>query len=195
MAHWRWVLDRILAYNHGTRRIDKPWHVYWSILSTDGNTWLYRRVNKIEAHRVDPFHVFAWAPIMIIPFCMNYMESQQMSYNVPCNLQMSGLLVFSSLVINIVGSAYCPMCSWAYQTSCRGYLFLLWVPVGQICAMAILKSLTANVQVLYRFLDYFSKFDWDNYGISLNGPVAVSSFPEILGKQHPFEQLDDCLNN
>lgn len=67
--------------------------------------------------------------------------------------------------------------------------------MGQICAMAILTSLTANVQVLYRFLDYFSKFDWDNYGISLNGPVAVSSFPEILGKQHPFEQLDYCLNN
>jgi hypothetical protein len=36
-------------------------------------------------------------------------------------------------------------------------------------------------QVLYRFLEYFSKFDWDNYCISLNGPVAVSSLPNLIG--------------
>ena len=40
------------------------------------------------------------------------------------------------------------------------------------------------LQVLYKFLDYFSKFDWDNYCISLSGPVILSSLslPEIVGK-------------
>lgn len=36
-------------------------------------------------------------------------------------------------------------------------------------------------QVLYKFLDYFSNFDWDNYCISLNGPVRLSSLPELVG--------------
>lgn len=40
------------------------------------------------------------------------------------------------------------------------------------------------VQVLYRFLDYFSKFDWENYCISLNGPVLKSSLPDIVGKSY-----------
>eukprot|EP00268_Persea_americana_P011133 TRINITY_DN1465_c1_g2_i2.p1 TRINITY_DN1465_c1_g2~~TRINITY_DN1465_c1_g2_i2.p1 ORF type:complete len:984 (-),score=174.72 TRINITY_DN1465_c1_g2_i2:957-3908(-) len=44
------------------------------------------------------------------------------------------------------------------------------------------SSLHGPLVVLYRFLDYFSKFDWDNYGISLNGPVAVSSLPEIVAE-------------
>ncbi|GFZ01739.1 PAP/OAS1 substrate-binding domain superfamily [Actinidia rufa] len=38
-----------------------------------------------------------------------------------------------------------------------------------------------DAEVLYRFLDYFSKFDWDSYCISLNGPVSKSSLPDIVG--------------
>lgn len=38
------------------------------------------------------------------------------------------------------------------------------------------------LQVLHRFLDYYSTFDWDNYCISINGPVAISSLPEIVGR-------------
>ncbi|KAJ0088925.1 hypothetical protein Patl1_31518 [Pistacia atlantica] len=41
-------------------------------------------------------------------------------------------------------------------------------------------SLNGPLAVLYKFLDYFSKFDWDNYCISLNGPVRVSSLPEVV---------------
>ncbi|XP_058075306.1 uncharacterized protein LOC131223814 isoform X2 [Magnolia sinica] len=44
------------------------------------------------------------------------------------------------------------------------------------------SSLHGPLAVLYRFLDYFSKFDWDNYCVSLNGPVAVSSLPEIVAE-------------
>ncbi|XP_039778735.1 uncharacterized protein LOC120646083 [Panicum virgatum] len=42
------------------------------------------------------------------------------------------------------------------------------------------KSLDGPLAVLYRFLDYYSKFDWDNKGISLFGPVSLSLLPELV---------------
>ncbi|KAM3373912.1 hypothetical protein P3S68_012626 [Capsicum galapagoense] len=42
------------------------------------------------------------------------------------------------------------------------------------------SSLNGPLSVLYRFLDYYCKFDWDNYCISLNGPVRKSSLPAIF---------------
>jgi hypothetical protein len=42
------------------------------------------------------------------------------------------------------------------------------------------SSLEGPLSVFYMFLDYFSKFDWDNYCISLNGPVRKSSLPDIV---------------
>ncbi|CAN8278799.1 unnamed protein product [Cochlearia groenlandica] len=44
------------------------------------------------------------------------------------------------------------------------------------------SSLNGPLGVLYKFLDYFSKFDWDNYCLSLNGPVCLSSLPEIIAE-------------
>ncbi|XP_037440498.1 uncharacterized protein LOC119308472 isoform X1 [Triticum dicoccoides] len=41
------------------------------------------------------------------------------------------------------------------------------------------ESLDGPLAVLYRFLDYYSKFDWDNRGISLHGPISLSSLPEL----------------
>ncbi|KAF7816223.1 putative polynucleotide adenylyltransferase [Senna tora] len=43
-------------------------------------------------------------------------------------------------------------------------------------------SLDGPLAVLYRFLDYFSKFDWDNYCVSLKGPVSKSSLPDIVAE-------------
>lgn len=31
-------------------------------------------------------------------------------------------------------------------------------------------------------MDYYSKFDWEKYCVTLNGPVALSSLPELVGK-------------
>ncbi|KAL7169501.1 hypothetical protein ACSBR2_034520 [Camellia fascicularis] len=45
------------------------------------------------------------------------------------------------------------------------------------------STLNGPLAVLYRFLDYFSKFDWDNYCISLTGPVRTSSLPEIVAEK------------
>ncbi|KAL5974766.1 hypothetical protein ACLOJK_031437 [Asimina triloba] len=55
--------------------------------------------------------------------------------------------------------------------------------LGGLCALCFLE------QVLYRFLDYFSKFDWDKYCVSLNGPVAVSSLPEIVDLWKALETI------
>jgi hypothetical protein len=43
-------------------------------------------------------------------------------------------------------------------------------------------TLDGPLAVLYKFLDYFSKFDWDNYCVSLTGPIRVSSLPEIFAE-------------
>ncbi|TVT99677.1 hypothetical protein EJB05_54938, partial [Eragrostis curvula] len=53
------------------------------------------------------------------------------------------------------------------------------------------KSLHGPLEALYRFLEYFSKFDWDKYGISLNGPVLLSSLPDIT--LEPMLPLDELL--
>ncbi|KAK9057522.1 hypothetical protein SSX86_022358 [Deinandra increscens subsp. villosa] len=47
-------------------------------------------------------------------------------------------------------------------------------------------SLNGPLEVLYRFLDYYAKFDWDNYCISLDGPVCKSSLPSL-----PVETLEN----
>ncbi|KAK3218962.1 hypothetical protein Dsin_012932 [Dipteronia sinensis] len=40
------------------------------------------------------------------------------------------------------------------------------------------NSLVGPLEVLYRFLEFFSKFDWDNFYVSLWGPVPRSSIPD-----------------
>ncbi|KAL0419296.1 UNVERIFIED_CONTAM: hypothetical protein Sradi_1343100 [Sesamum radiatum] len=42
------------------------------------------------------------------------------------------------------------------------------------------SSLSGPLAVLYRFLDYYSQFDWEKYCISLKGPVCKSSLPDIV---------------
>ncbi|XP_023728880.1 uncharacterized protein LOC111876551 [Lactuca sativa] len=41
-------------------------------------------------------------------------------------------------------------------------------------------SITNPLMALFRFLDYYGKFDWDNYCISLNGVVKKSSLLNIV---------------
>ncbi|CAH9075313.1 unnamed protein product [Cuscuta epithymum] len=42
------------------------------------------------------------------------------------------------------------------------------------------SSLNGPLAALYRFLDYYSNFDWENYCVSLNGPVRKASLPEVV---------------
>ncbi|KAK8962448.1 hypothetical protein KSP40_PGU015463 [Platanthera guangdongensis] len=41
------------------------------------------------------------------------------------------------------------------------------------------NSFAGPLEVLYRFLEFFSKFDWENFCVSLCGPVPISSLPDI----------------
>ncbi|GFY83823.1 PAP/OAS1 substrate-binding domain superfamily [Actinidia rufa] len=45
------------------------------------------------------------------------------------------------------------------------------------------STLNGPFAVLYRFLDYFSTFDWDNYCISLTGPVPISLLPDTVAEK------------
>ncbi|KAM1386839.1 hypothetical protein PS1_033256 [Malus domestica] len=57
------------------------------------------------------------------------------------------------------------------------------------------SSLNGPLAVLYKFLDYFSKFDWDSYCISLSGPVRISSLPELLAETPENGGGDLLLSN
>ncbi|CAN1309245.1 hypothetical protein LINPERPRIM_LOCUS27634 [Linum perenne] len=48
--------------------------------------------------------------------------------------------------------------------------------LGGLCTLCFLE------EVLYRFLEFFSKFDWDNFCVSLWGPVPISSLPNVTAE-------------
>ncbi|KAL3622227.1 hypothetical protein CASFOL_033638 [Castilleja foliolosa] len=41
------------------------------------------------------------------------------------------------------------------------------------------NSFHGPLEVLYRFLEFFSNFDWDNFCVSLWGPVPISNLPDV----------------
>ncbi|GMI72465.1 hypothetical protein like AT3G56320 [Hibiscus trionum] len=44
------------------------------------------------------------------------------------------------------------------------------------------SSLCGPLAVLYKFLDYYSTFDWENYCITITGPVSISSLPAVFAE-------------
>ncbi|KZV41098.1 hypothetical protein F511_14074 [Dorcoceras hygrometricum] len=52
------------------------------------------------------------------------------------------------------------------------------------------STLNGPLSVLHKFLDYFSKFDWETYCISLKGPVRLSSLPDVVP-----EILEECCGD
>ncbi|XP_058743867.1 uncharacterized protein LOC131616527 isoform X1 [Vicia villosa] len=44
------------------------------------------------------------------------------------------------------------------------------------------NSFAGPLEVLYRFLEFFSKFDWDNFCVSLWGPVPIISLPDVTAE-------------
>ncbi|KAL3649583.1 hypothetical protein CASFOL_005986 [Castilleja foliolosa] len=44
------------------------------------------------------------------------------------------------------------------------------------------NSFHGPLEVLYRFLEFFSNFDWDNFCVSLWGPVPISSLPDVTAE-------------
>lgn len=44
------------------------------------------------------------------------------------------------------------------------------------------NTFAGPLEVLYRFLEFFSNFDWDNFCVSLWGPVPISSLPDMTAE-------------
>ncbi|KAL9270826.1 hypothetical protein AKJ16_DCAP22775 [Drosera capensis] len=44
------------------------------------------------------------------------------------------------------------------------------------------NTFAGPLEVLYRFLEFFSNFDWDNFCLSLWGPVPISSLPDVTAE-------------
>ncbi|CAA0836210.1 PAP/OAS1 substrate-binding domain superfamily [Striga hermonthica] len=57
------------------------------------------------------------------------------------------------------------------------------------------SKLDGPLSVLFKFLDYFSKFDWDTYCLSLNGPVRLSSLPAIVVEMPEDSDQELLLHN
>ncbi|KAL7095141.1 hypothetical protein ACP275_10G005700 [Erythranthe tilingii] len=57
------------------------------------------------------------------------------------------------------------------------------------------STLDGPLAVLYKFLDYFSKFDWDTYCISLNGPIRLSSLPALIAEMPEDSDRDLLLSS
>ncbi|XP_051119825.1 uncharacterized protein LOC127243635 isoform X2 [Andrographis paniculata] len=54
------------------------------------------------------------------------------------------------------------------------------------------NSFHGPLEVLYRFLEFFSNFDWDNFCVSLWGPVPIISLPDVSAEP-PRKDRGDLL--
>ncbi|XP_004516411.1 uncharacterized protein [Cicer arietinum] len=54
------------------------------------------------------------------------------------------------------------------------------------------NTFAGPLEVLYRFLEFFSKFDWDNFCVSLWGPVPINSLPDVTAEP-PRKDAGDLL--
>ncbi|KAL8254101.1 hypothetical protein R6Q59_032322 [Mikania micrantha] len=54
------------------------------------------------------------------------------------------------------------------------------------------NSFVGPLEVLYRFLEFFSKFDWDNFCVSLWGPVPINSLPDVTAEP-PRKDSEELL--
>ncbi|KAH0459218.1 hypothetical protein IEQ34_012032 [Dendrobium chrysotoxum] len=76
----------------------------------------------------------------------------------------------------ILGAQHGLISTYALETLIL-YIFHLFH--SSLHAPLAVSSPNDTGNVLYKFLDYYSKFDWDNFCVSLNGPVSVSSLLEL----------------
>ncbi|CAN0923832.1 hypothetical protein LINGRAHAP2_LOCUS33775 [Linum grandiflorum] len=88
--------------------------------------------------------------------------------------------------------------SWCYYESrlLGGNAALFSTYALEILVLHIINlfhsSLGSPLTVLYKFLDYYNSFDWENCGVSLNGVILVSSLPTIVAKP-PAQDEDPPL--
>ncbi|XP_025795301.1 uncharacterized protein LOC112875606 isoform X2 [Panicum hallii] len=56
------------------------------------------------------------------------------------------------------------------------------------------NSFTGPLEVLYRFLEFFSNFDWEKFCLSLWGPVPISSLPDMTAEPPRMDSGELLLN-
>ncbi|MCL7038504.1 hypothetical protein MKW94_016444 [Papaver nudicaule] len=54
------------------------------------------------------------------------------------------------------------------------------------------NSFAGPLEVLYRFLEFFSNFDWDNFCLSLWGPIPITALPDMTAES-PRKDTGDLL--
>ncbi|KAJ0719605.1 putative polynucleotide adenylyltransferase [Helianthus annuus] len=69
---------------------------------------------------------------------------------------------------HIMGAMYGLLSTYALETLVL-YIFRMYN-----------ASLASPLMVLYVFLEYYNKFNWDKFGISIDGPVNLSLLPDIV---------------
>ncbi|KAF8673716.1 hypothetical protein HU200_048466 [Digitaria exilis] len=57
------------------------------------------------------------------------------------------------------------------------------------------SSFTGPLEVLYRFLEFFSNFDWEKFCLSLRGPVPISSLPDMTAESPRMDSGELLLSN
>ncbi|KAL2339644.1 hypothetical protein Fmac_007584 [Flemingia macrophylla] len=82
----------------------------------------------------------------------------------------------------ILGSHYGLISTYALETLVI-YVFNLYS-----------KTFAGPLEVLLRFLDLYSRFDWTNYCISLRGPVPTSSLPNMSAESPRKDSPEFLLN-
>eukprot|EP00297_Palpitomonas_bilix_P007921 CAMPEP_0113891222 /NCGR_PEP_ID=MMETSP0780_2-20120614/14628_1 /TAXON_ID=652834 /ORGANISM="Palpitomonas bilix" /LENGTH=460 /DNA_ID=CAMNT_0000880799 /DNA_START=211 /DNA_END=1590 /DNA_ORIENTATION=- /assembly_acc=CAM_ASM_000599 len=89
--------------------------------------------------------------------------------------------------------------AWAYYESriLGSHAGLLASYALEVLVLYILNLYHTHLQtpfeVLFKFFDVFSTFDWDNYGVTLRGPFDVASLPR-LDTHAPVQQTDMLLS-
>ncbi|KAM7467713.1 hypothetical protein LguiB_015275 [Lonicera macranthoides] len=56
------------------------------------------------------------------------------------------------------------------------------------------NSFAGPLEVLYRFMEFFSKFDWENFCVSLWGPVPMRSLPDMTADPPRKDEGELLLN-
>ncbi|XP_061358245.1 uncharacterized protein LOC133302483 [Gastrolobium bilobum] len=56
------------------------------------------------------------------------------------------------------------------------------------------STFAGPLEVLYRFLEFYSKFDWNEYCVSLWGPVPISSLPNMRAEPPRKDRQELLLN-
>lgn len=125
-------------------------------------------------------HLFKRSIILIKAWC--YYESRILGAN-------TGLIstyALAVLVLHIINISYSSLSGPLAVSIFKSQL-----------SWALLTRLTDDTyhqQVLFKFLDYYASFDWDNYCITVNGPVPISSLPDITGKYAEISDTSLCLS-